>query len=67
MTPSTKEYSGDVKNLNIFLLNFPIFNSLEADDLNFIKQNSLVKEFKAEGNLIYLRALPARGALQSGG
>lgn len=37
MTPSTKEYIGDVKNLNIFLLNFPIFTSLEADDLQLIR------------------------------
>ena len=37
MTPSTKENIGDVKNLNIFLLNFPIFTSLEADDLQLIR------------------------------
>jgi hypothetical protein len=37
MTPSAKEYMGDVKNLNIFLLNFPLFNSLEADDLQLIR------------------------------
>lgn len=49
MTPSTKEYIGDVKNLNIFLLNFPIFTSLEADDLQLIRQNSVVQEFKPEG------------------
>jgi hypothetical protein len=55
MTPSTKEYIGDVKNLNIFLLNFPIFNSLDTEDLKLIRQNSVVQEFKPDGKEAYFR------------
>jgi hypothetical protein len=55
MTPSTNEYIGDVKNLNIFLLDFPVFNSLEPKDLDFIKQNMITQEFKADGRFISLK------------
>lgn len=37
MVPTAKEYLVDMKKLNLFLLDFPIFNSLEPQEIDLVK------------------------------